>query len=147
MMPTIITSVHIPQTVLNMPRDFQAAIEGIVNDSRDTLEAFVARSIRQRWYDTGRSVRSFTIKALLRRRNGGEIEAESGTPYDAFGEFGTGTRGAASGVVHPATWRYGTVRGIAARRMYGKALDEATPVILAAVNRRMGNFKRGGSNG
>lgn len=136
-------TVTIPNALLTLRQRFDAALAASLATGRDVLAAFVTQSLRARWYRTGFSIRNYLAQAI-QRRNGGRIQVVSGAPYDAFGEYGTGRRGAASGVTdRPASWRYGTVAGMTARRQFTRGLEAASPAIVAAINRRMQSFASG----
>lgn len=126
-------SIKVPNKLLNLRREFQQSIQESLAENADILSAFTARSIRQRWFDTGKSLGAFRKFFRLRQRFSG---VTSGTFYDVFGEYGTGRRGQASSAYHPQGWTYGKLAGMAARRPFGKALTEASPAMQAATKRR-----------
>lgn len=93
-------------------------------------------SVRERFYRTGRAESSLE-KQFTGSPNADVMSYEqySELYYFRFGEYGTGQRGSASGVPHPASYQYGTVPGMSARFMLGSALDIATPQIVSEFQR------------
>ena len=94
------------------------------------LERESRLSVRERFYRTGAalgSLEDLTVEKGLKKT----YEQFSELFYFRFGEYGTGKRGRASGVSHPANYRYGQVTGMSARFMLGTALDRAEPEIIS----------------
>ena len=95
----------------------------------EILERESQLSVRERFYRTGKALASLddvTIEEGLRKT----YQQFSELFYFRFGEYGTGRRGAASGVSHPRGYRYGQKPGMSARFMLGNALMRAEPEII-----------------
>lgn len=132
-------TVKVDPKILTFAKDYPARVKAGFEQAEDILSAFVAQSIRQRWYRTGTSLRSYKMKTE-QARNSIRVLAQSGTAYDAFGEYGTGVRGRLSGVPYPSGWRYGSKPGMKARQPYSLALRNALPAIMATVNAELRKF-------
>lgn len=93
-------------------------------------------SVRERFYRTGVAESSLENQIVSTvNANVLSYEQFSELYYFRFGEYGTGRRGEASGVPHPASYEYGDVAGMSARFMLGNALQVATPQILSEFQR------------
>lgn len=93
-------------------------------------------SVRERFYRTGLAESSLENQIVsVANENVLSYEEFSELYYFRFGEYGTGRRGEASGVPHPASYRYGTVAGMSARFMLGNALQVAAPQIVSEFQR------------
>lgn len=85
-------------------------------------------SIRQRWYLLGRTLGSLTEEIVVE----GDTKTYRLIPtadHAAFGEYGTGQRGAATGQPAPRGWKYGDKPGMAARRYSRIAVGIARPQV------------------
>lgn len=93
-------------------------------------------SVRQRFYRTGVAEGSLENQ-FVGNPNADVLSYEqfSELYYFRFGEYGTGRRGSASGVPHPASYEYGTVPGMSARFMLGNALQIAAPQVISEFQR------------
>src|SRR4051812_8147997 len=100
-----------------------------LGDALDQLAQEMVHSIDehmhfQQGYETGRLRESVSAK-----REGLELRVGSDQPYAEFVEYGTGARGAASGVGIPQGYAYGQSAGMSAEPYLAPALEEMQPVI------------------
>jgi len=99
-------------------------------ESGKILESESQASVRERFYRTGAALASLqnqTIGEGSRK----SYEEFSELFYFRFGEYGTGRRGRASGVPHPASYRYGSTPGMAARFMLGHAIEKSRQLVIS----------------
>lgn len=99
------------------------------------LEGHSQASVRERFYRTGAALASLddvTVEKGLTK----SYQQFSELFYFRFGEYGTGRRGAESGVPHPMNYRYGQRAGMSARFMLGNALERAEPEIVGQFDPR-----------
>lgn len=119
-------------------RVFRSALTGwrdeALESSGSILETYSQVSVRERFYRTGTALASLESATVAR----GEVKSYqqfSELFYFRFGEYGTGRRGADSGVPHPPGYRYGERAGMSARFMLGTALERAEPDIVSEFRR------------
>lgn len=99
------------------------------------LETHSRLSVRERFYRTGAALASLEDQTVERGHRK-TYEQFSELFYFRFGEYGTGRRGAESGVPHPRGYRYGQTAGMAARFMLGTALEQSEPEIVDQFDAR-----------
>jgi hypothetical protein len=134
-------------TVKNAPKAsvFRAKVEDfrdeVVEMGGQILRREEEASIRARFYRTGAGLRSLREELITDGQR--KIYRLFPTAYwMAFGEYGTGRRGAATGRPSPRGWRYGQRAGMAARRYSRIAVGVAKPQIDRDVKRRAAAFAR-----
>lgn len=118
--------VKVPQHLLRLPAQFRRGLHLGANRSKLTLENGVKNSIKERWHRTGASAEA-AKGAVEEAENGNlKIVVRSGKPYDVFGEYGTGTRGAENPPsFKPAGWNYGERAGMLPRMAFHLGAEEA----------------------
>lgn len=130
-------------------RNFRARIESlrdeIVIEGGKILRREEESSIRLRWYDEGRTLRS--LQDRIDTEGDRKIyrlfptaTSKRGAPYPLFGEYGTGRAGARTGRPAPAGYTYGDRTGMKARRYSRIAVQVAKPQIVANSKRLIANF-------
>lgn len=129
-------------------RNFRGRIESLRDDIIETggriLRQEEEQSIRLRWYDRGRTLGSLKEEIVTE----GEAKiyrlfptaTNRGFSYPAAGEYGTGRLGAATGKPAPIGWRYGSRRGMTARRFSRIAVAQAKPKVVADAQQLIANF-------
>jgi hypothetical protein len=115
--------------------------EELVEDLRPTVMDRYRQSIARRWYDTG-ATHNTLLEKRERQAPRSMFRVEATTPYAKFGEWGTGQRGQATGQPAPSGYKYGSKRGIAARRYTRLAVAEMTPELRAQARARVAAFAR-----
>ena len=113
----------------------------ILEVSAPTLRREEEASIKQRFYRTGAGLRSLQDEVIT----DGDRKIYRLFPtlfYMAFGEYGTGRRGAVTGRPAPRGWRYGKRAGMDARRYSRLAVAKARPEIERHTKRRTQAFLR-----
>lgn len=130
-------------------RTFKSRIEDlrdeIVTSGGKILRREEESSIRLRWYDEGRTLRSLQEEVI---REGDKViyrlfptaTSPQGFPYPTAGEYGTGRRGAATGRPAPRGWRYGDKPGMKARRYSRIAVAIARPQVIGSAKGLIANF-------
>lgn len=103
--------------------------DGALRSAGQILERHSQASVRERFYRTGAALASLDNQTV-EQGNRKSYQEFSELFYFRFGEFGTGRRGAESGVPHPAGYRHGRTPGMSARFMLGNALERAEPEIV-----------------
>lgn len=94
-----------------------------------SLERHSQASVRERFYRTGAALGSLDNQTI-EQGNRKSYQEFSELFYFRFGEYGTGRRGAESGVPHPPDYEYGKKAGMSARFMLGSALERSEPEIV-----------------
>lgn len=130
-------------------RNFQSRIESlrddILTEGGKILRREEESSIRLRWYDEGKTLRSLQEEVVTE----GESKiyrlfptatSRRGAPYPLFGEYGTGQAGARTGQPAPTGYRYGSSEGMKARRYSRIAVQLAKPQIVASAQGLIANF-------
>jgi len=119
-------------------RQFGNAVTGMVDEltiqGGKLLRQELETSIRERWYDTGATLASVQDELIEKGFSRSysvwpTAVSRKGAPYPLFGEYGTGGRGSLTGRPAPAGYRYGQVKGIAARRYARIAVGLARPKV------------------
>jgi HK97 gp10 family phage protein len=88
----------------------------------------------------GRLRASYQIQFL---NNGFTSEVGTNVEYAAFVEFGTGQRGAASGLTYlPAEYRHGTIPGQTAQPHLYPSFEEERPKFIERIKREAGDAFR-----
>lgn len=130
-------------------RSFRARMESlrdeIVIEGGKILRREEESSIRLRWYDEGKTLRS--LQDRIDTEGNSKIyrlfttaTSKRGAPYPLFGEYGTGRAGAGTGRPAPIGYRYGDKLGMTARRYSRIAVQVAKPQIVANSKRLIANF-------
>jgi hypothetical protein len=129
--------------------NFQSRVESL-RDEVTTQGAKILRqeeeaSIRLRWYDSGKTLRSLQEEFVTEGdtriyRLFPAAVSKRGAPYPLFGEYGTGQAGARTGGPAPAGYVYGDSKGMRARRFSRIAVAQARPKVIAKANELMRNF-------
>lgn len=99
------------------------------------LERESQLSVRERFYRTGVALASLDNETV-EQGDRKSYQQFSELFYFRFGEYGTGRRGAESGVPHPREYRYGQKPGMSARFMLGNALERAEPQVISQFDAR-----------
>lgn len=130
-------------------RNFKSRVEdlrdGITVQGGKILRREVESSIRLRWYESGKTLRSLEEDVVTSSESQRYIltptaTSEGGAPYPLFGEYGTGRRGAATGRPAPRGYRYGDRAGMKARRFSRIAVGIAAPQVEATAKQLVANF-------
>lgn len=123
--------VRVPKHLLQLPALFRRALRKGVDRAKITLENGVKNSISERWHKTGASMEA-AKGAVEEEANGNfRVIVKSGKPYDVFGEFGTGERGAAdSPSFKPSNWNYGKLAGMKPRMAFHIGAEESLPDMI-----------------
>ena len=123
----------------NLERNLRRFRDDLLNDSARILREEHVASIRQRWYDTGKSLGSFT-EEIVEQGDRKTFLRSSSYAIALFGEYGTGRRGAASGGPPPRGYVYGESKGMAARRYSRLAVAAARPRVEQLGRERLRVF-------
>ncbi len=116
--------VNVPKGLLQLPERFRRGLDKGAKSVENTLKNGVRDSIMRRWYRTGESAHSITSE-IIDNAEGHQIVVRSGTPYDVFGEYGTGRRGSADAPsFKPASWKYGDLDGMKPRMAFHLGAEE-----------------------
>lgn len=130
-------------------RNFRSQIESLRDEvtiqGGKILRREVESSIRLRWYDSGKTLRSLEEDVVTKGESQRYVltptaTSEKGAPYPLFGEYGTGRRGAATGRPAPRDYRYGDRAGMEARRFSRIAVGIAAPQVVASAKGLIANF-------
>lgn len=130
-------------------RNFRSRVEelrdSVTVQGGKILRREVESSVRLRWYDSGKTLRSLEEDVITQGESQRYIltptaTGESGAPYPLFGEYGTGRRGAATGRPAPRGYRYGDRTGMKARRFSRIAVGIAAPQIVGSAKGLIANF-------
>lgn len=130
-------------------RNFESRVlslrDRITSEGAKILRQEEESSIRLRWYDSGKTLRSlqeeFATEGTTRiYRLFPTATSKRGAPYPLFGEYGTGRAGAASGQPAPIGYSYGDKAGMRARRYSRIAVSQARPRVVAKASELMRNF-------
>lgn len=132
-------------TVSKTITEFRPLIENfrdeVLEETAPILRKAEEASIRARWYRLGRTLRS--LKEDVESKGGHRIYKLFPTaPHAAFGEYGTGRRGAVTGRPAPRGWKYGDRSGMEARRYSRLAVVSARPKILQTARGMASRFAR-----
>lgn len=118
--------VKVPKHLLSLPSAFARALKKGARSAQNSIKNAVADSIARRWYNTGESKNA--IEAETEEAAGGNyrVVVRSGTSYDVFGEYGTGTRGEENAPkFRPSGWKYGDIGGMKPRMAFHLGAEEA----------------------
>lgn len=130
-------------------RNFKSRIEtlrdDILTEGGKILRREEESSIRLRWYDEGRTLRSLDENIVI---DGDKktyqlfptAVSKTGAPYPLFGEYGTGRRGRATGRPAPRGYEYGDSAGMKARRYSRIAVAIARPQVIGSAKGLIANF-------
>lgn len=130
-------------------RNFRGRVESlrddILTEGGKILRREEESSIRLRWFDEGKTLRSLQEEVVSESerkiyRLFPTAVSEKGAPYPLFGEYGTGRRGATSGRPAPRGYRYGDKPGMRARRYSRIAVGIAKPLVEAKARQLAANF-------
>lgn len=131
-------------------RNFRSRIEdlrdSITVEGGKILRREVESSVRLRWYDSGKTLRSLEEDVVTKDNSQRYIltptaTSEKGAPYPLFGEYGTGRRGAATGRPAPRGYKYSSDKqGMKARRYSRIAVGIAKPQVVASAKGLIANF-------
>lgn len=114
-------------------KDVERLRDDILTDAKHVLKRSEEASIRQRWYDTGATLASLRERIVTDGNKKTYLlyptATNKGAPYPLFGEYGTGRAGSQTGRVAPRGYRYGSKKGMAARRYSRIAVATAGPLI------------------
>lgn len=113
--------------------------DGILHDARLIIRPEYARSVHQRFFRTGAGLQS-TTEETVTEGNRKIYQLVPQAFYMIFGEYGTGRQGAATGRPAPPGYRYGSRKGMAARRFARHAVAMAKPQIESANRVRLQRF-------
>lgn len=105
----------------------QVRDEGLA-EGAPILRREVESSIRERWYAIGRTLSSLT-EEVVSEGDRKSYQLSPTADHAAFGEWGTGQRGRATGQPAPRGWTYGNKPGMAARRFSRIAVGIARPQV------------------
>lgn len=122
--------VQVPRKLFTYKSRFIRVIERSTTKIEDTGLRGIQNSIRKRWFRTGNSLNKVTVSVKSDEKSANIIFV-SGTNYDQFGEYGTGSRGAASKPKFvPNSWKYGnSILGMKSRFMFHEGIEEVLPEI------------------
>lgn len=134
-------TVRLPPILTRFPERMAALPEQIIEKTAPILRSAEEASIRKRWYRRGRTLRS--LKDDIKKQGSKWIYRLFPTTfYAAFGEWGTGRRGAQSGSPAPRGWKYGKKAGMTARRYSRIAVHNARPRVIDAAQQQIKEFAR-----
>lgn len=119
--------------------------DNIVSSGGKILRQEEESSIRLRWYDSGKTLRSLQEEVVTEGdtriyRLFPTATSKRGAPYPLFGEYGTGREGARTGGPAPIGYEYGDSKGMRARRFSRIAVAQARPRVVAKASELMRNF-------
>lgn len=131
-------------------RNFEQRIESLRDDilieGGKILRREEESSIRLRWFDEGKTLRSLQEEVVIEGekktyRLFPTATSERGAPYPLFGEYGTGRRGSATGRPAPRGYKHSTDKeGMKARRYSRIAVAIARPQVIGSAKGLIANF-------
>ncbi len=129
-----LVTVQIGSVFRNMGQAVRGFRDVLLTESASIMKHEEQSSIRQRWYDTGTTLRSLEDKVITEGDKKTyqlfpTATSPKGAPYPLFGEYGTGQQGSATGRPAPAGYTYGPKFGMRARRFSRIAVTTARPQI------------------
>lgn len=145
-MAEVLARVHLSPIFRNFRGRMEDLRDSITVAGGKILRREVESSIRLRWYESGKTLRSLEEDVVTDGNRQTYIltptaTSEKGAPYPLFGEYGTGRRGAATGRPAPRGYKYGTERqGMKARRFSRIAVGIAQPQVVASAKGLIANF-------
>lgn len=146
-MAEVLARVHLSPIFRSFKSRLEDLQDQMVVEGGKILRREVESSIRLRWYDEGKTLRSLqeeVVRDAGRHRLVYQLfptaTSEKGAPYPLFGEYGTGRRGAASGRPAPRGYRYGDHQGMKARRYSRIAVAITRPQVVASAKALIQNF-------
>lgn len=114
-------TVQMPRFMTSFRSDVQALPGRIVERAAPVLRSAEEESIRERWFDTGATLKSLRER-FKRRREGQNYRLWPTTPYAIFGEIGT--------------------KFIKPRRYSRIAVSNARPKVIAEARQEVKDFVR-----
>lgn len=140
-------TVRVPGFLTRFREEMEELRDDILEETSPILRREEQASIRQRWYRSGKTLRSLKeeivpIKDGKAYRLFPTATSDRGAPYPLFGEFGTGRRGAATGKPAPKGYKHGKKAGMAARRYSRIAVATARPKVIRAAQQIVRAFAR-----
>ena len=130
-------------------KNFRSRIEllrdNVLTEGGKILRREEESSIRLRWYDEGKTLRSLQEETVTEGekkiyRLFPTATSEKGAPYPLFGEYGTGIAGRASGGPEPRGYKWGDKPGMTARRYSRIAVGLARPQVIGSAKGLIKNF-------
>jgi hypothetical protein len=129
----------------NLRQRVEGLRDEILADGSDILRREWALSVRERFYRTGAMLQSAREETV---EDGGNRKiwrlfptaTNNGAPYPLFGEYGTGRRGAKTGRPAPPGYRYGSSKGITARRFSRIAVSQSKPQVDGMARLKLRQF-------
>jgi hypothetical protein len=140
-------TVRLPRFLTRFRDEIGGLVDEVIEETSPILRRSEEASIRQRWYRSGRTLRSLKeevapIKDGKAYRLFPTATSERGAPYPLFGEFGTGRRGATSGKPTPKGYKHGRSKGMTARRFGREAVKQARPKVIQTAQSTVRAFAR-----
>ena len=89
-MSTPFVTVRLPRFLTHFRSEMEVLPDRIIKATAPILRTAEQESIRERWFDTGATLRSLRER-LRRKGHGREFRLYPTTPYAIFGEIGTRT--------------------------------------------------------
>jgi hypothetical protein len=131
----------------NLRHDIERLRDDILAEGGRILKRETQRSIRERWYRSGTTLRSLEEDVVVDGdRKTYQLTptatSKKGAPYPLFGEYGTGQRGRATGGPAPAGYRYGSKPGMTARRFGRLAIDATKPQLIRVAQEELARYAR-----
>lgn len=129
----------------NFRSRMNSLIDDIATESGKVIRREEEASIRLRWYDEGKTLRSLKEEIDIQpERRVYQLfptaTSERGFPYPTAGEYGTGQEGKRTGRPAPTGWEYGDKTGMKARRYSRIAVGLAKPQVIGKAKELIANF-------
>lgn len=145
-MAEVLAHVHLSPIFRNFKSRVEDLRDEVTVQGGKILRREVESSIRLRWYDSGKTLRSLEEDVVTKDNSQRYIltptaTSDKGAPYPLFGEYGTGRRGAATGRPAPRGYKYSSDKqGMKARRFSRIAVGIAKPQVEATARALIQNF-------
>lgn len=136
-----LVEVQFPRFLSDLRARVELMRDEALKESSGILRREEEASIRERFYRTGAGLRSLEEETVTEGQK--KIYRLFPTAfYMIFGEYGTGRRGAATGLPVPRGYKHGPKPGMAARRYSRIAMGKARPQIEAVFIERAKVFAK-----